>query len=376
MEVRVAELYGRKFKRDELRARIGELGQIAGLQRVVLDDGHARGVRAAVLRTGGGLDAEILIDRCMDLGRVNYKGAALAYRAPFGDVHPAFYNEQGLGWLRTFGVGLVTTCGMQNAGAPNVDEGQPQGLHGAVSVTPACELSERAEWRGDEYVFALTGKMREITATGLFGPNLCLTRTVSSALGARWIKIEDTVSNDGFTPAPLLFLYHINLGFPIVDAGARLLAASRSVTPRDAVAAPGLKVHARFEAPVPGYKEQVFFHELIPDARGQVCVAIAAPKRGRAEPLALAVEYPAAQLPLFTEWKQAGAGNYVVGLEPGNCSVLGRANERKAGRLQPLPPGGQRRFEVTLRVLEGTAEIRALERKLAGLKKPARTRKR
>lgn len=365
----MADVFGKRFARDAFRARVGEMGQAAGIERVVLDDGHARGVRAAILRTGSGLDAEILIDRAMDLGRVHYKGAPLAHRGAAGDVHPAFYNPDGLGWLRTFGVGLVTTCGMQNAGAPNVDEGAPYGLHGGLSATPACEIAEKAEWIGDEYVFSITGKMREITARGLFGPNLCLTRTISSALGANWIKIEDEVSNDGFTPSALLILYHINVGFPIVDEGARLLSAASSVVARDAVAAPGLATHDRFEAPIPTYKEQVFFHEMLSDAKGIVRVAISAPKRGKAERLAFVVEYPKAQMPMFSEWKQVGAGNYVVGLEPGNCSVLGRANERKQGRLRMLKPCERRRFELTLRVLEGAAEIRALEARLARLKR-------
>lgn len=369
----MADVFGKKWKRDAFRARVGEMGQAAGFERVVLDDGHARGVRAAILRTGSGLDAEIMLDRAMDLGRVHYKGHALAYRAPFGDVHPSFYNDSGFGWLRTFGVGLVTTCGMQNAGAPNVDQNQPHGLHGGLSTTPACEISESAEWRGDEYVVSITGKMREITATGLFGPNLCLTRTISSALGARWIKIHDVVSNEGFTPSPLLFLYHINVGFPILDEGSRLLSSATRVEPRDAVAVPGLPDHADFEAPVAGYKEQVFFHEMRTDAQGLVRAGIAAPRRASGERLAFVVEYPKSQLPMFSEWKQVGAGVYVVGLEPGTCSVLGRANERKQGRLKPLQPGEARTFDLTLRVLEGDAEIRALEKQLAALNRaPAR----
>lgn len=368
----MTDIFGKKWKRDAFRARIGEMGQVAGIERVVIDDGHARGVRAAILRTGSGLDAEILLDRAMDLGRVHYKGHALAYRAPFGDVHPAFYNDAGFGWLRTFGVGLVTTCGMQNAGAPNVDFDQPHGLHGGLSTTPACEISEKAGWDGDEYVVSITGKMREVTAKGLFGPNLCLTRTISSALGARWIKIHDVINNDGFTPSPLLFLYHINVGFPILDEGSRLLSSAINVEPRDAVAEPGLSNHAHFEAPTAGYKEQVFFHEMRTDAKGIVRAGIVAPKRASTERLAFVVEYPKKQLPMFSEWKQVGAGVYVVGLEPGTCSVLGRANERKQGRLKPLQPGESRTFDLTLRMLEGEAEIRGLERQLVTLKRSTR----
>ena len=48
-----------------------------------------------------------------------------------------------------------------------------------------------------------------------------------------------------------------------------------------------------------------------------------------------------------------GEGTYVVGIEPANCSVGGRAKERAAGTLQFLEPGEQRNFFVQLGVLEG-----------------------
>ena len=88
----MATLYGRTWTRAELARRAGDIGQLAGIERVVLDDGPARGLRAALLRTGSGLEAEILLDRAMDLGRVSFQGKALGYRAPSGNVHPSRYD--------------------------------------------------------------------------------------------------------------------------------------------------------------------------------------------------------------------------------------------------------------------------------------------
>jgi len=369
----MAKLYGRTWTKDELRARIGEAGQLAGIERVELDEGHARGTRAAILRTGGGLEAEILLDRAMDLGRVNFNGMALAYRGPFGDAHPSHYDARGMGWLRTFGGGLLTTCGLQNVGSPCEDEGQHHGMHGGISATPAAEVGVKAGWLGDDYALGITGKMREATDLGLFGPRLSLSRTIFSELGANWMRISDVVENEGFTESALMLLYHVNVGFPVVDEGARLLTAARSVEPRDEVAQAGLGREDRFEQPVAGYREQVFFHNLLSDSAGRATAAIVSPERPSGR-VALALEYSTGTLGRFTEWKMMGAGAYVVGLEPANCLVMGRADERKRGTLQTLKPGERKVFELKISVLTGADEIGALEDTLAGLKGKGGTR--
>ncbi|GMV82081.1 MAG: DUF4432 domain-containing protein [Planctomycetota bacterium] len=359
----MAQVFGRSWSKDELRRRVGDVSQLCGVERVVLDDGAARGSRAAIVRTGGGLEAEVLLDRAMDLGRVSFNGAALGFRAPCGDVHPSFYEEQGVGWLRSFS-GLLATCGLQNVGGPCEDGGLAHGVHGRINNTPAEQISVEQEWQGDEYAIRLRGKMREVTALGLFGPNLTLTRTLSTALGADWIELSDTVENEGFSEAALLLLYHINVGFPVVDDGARLLAAVRKTEPRDETAKPGLKAWDRFEAPQAGYAEQVFFHEMIPDAQGRVQTAIVSPERA-GKRLALCVDYDPATLPKFIEWKQMGAGPYTVGLEPANCLVMGRATERAQRGLTMLKPGERKSFSVKLRALADEASIGKLEDELA-----------
>ena len=56
---------------------------------------------------------------------------------------------------------------------------------------------------------------------------------------------------------------------------------------------------------------------------------------------------------------------YVTGVEPGNCSVLGRAWNRKNGTLQHIQPGEVREFELEIGVLDGAKEIAAFERRVA-----------
>ena len=50
------------------------------------------------------------------------------------------------------------------------------------------------------------------------------------------------------------------------------------------------------------------------------------------------------------EWKMAGAGTHVLGIEPANCYVEGRAAERARGTLVTLEPGESRTYELSLEV--------------------------
>jgi hypothetical protein len=123
----------------------------------------------------------------------------------------------------------------------------------------------------------------------------------------------------------------------------------------------------RGDAPKAGYAEQVFFHDVIPDGKGTGKAALVAPERDGAAPLGLCLEYDAKAMPRLIQWKQMGAGVYVMGLEPANCLVMGRAEERKRGTLPTLAPGEEREFRLRISVLSSAEEITALERELAGL---------
>ena len=60
-----------------------------------------------------------------------------------------------------------------------------------------------------------------------------------------------------------------------------------------------------------------------------------------------------------------GEGTYVMGLEPSNCGVEGRAKERERGTLQYIEPGGRRHYEVEIGVLTSNEEIDEFQEKIA-----------
>jgi hypothetical protein len=353
------KLYGTSYTKEELLKRIGNVSQVGGVTLVTLADGPEAGVRAAEIRTGAGLNFVVLLDRGMDVSRAEYHGASLAWRSAAGDVHPSFYEPHGLGWLRTFEGGLVTTCGLTYLGAPCIDDGRELGLHGRISHTPARNVSSGGEWKGDDYIMYVEGEMRESV---VFAENILLRRRIEANLGESRFRIHDVVRNEGFQKTPLMILYHINIGFPVVDDGSELIYDASESVARDEVARPGFDERGNFSAPISGYKEQVFFHDMNADPEGNVHTAIVNRKFDGGNGLGVYVKYRKPELNRFIEWKMMGEGTYVVGMEPANCLVQGRAKERERGTLQFIEPREVREFHLEIGVLSGENEIEQFER--------------
>lgn len=355
----MARLFGTDYTREELLRRVGDLSQLGGTRMVELHDGNQRGVRAVDFATGSGLQFTVLLDRGMDIGAASWCGRSLAWHGMPGPVHPAFHEREGLGFLRTFHGGLLCTCGLTYAGAPCTDEGEELGLHGRISHIPARSVCLDAAWEGDDYLFWVKGTARE---TAVFGPNVLLTRKVSARLGEDRLRVEDRIVNEGFEPTPLMVLYHVNGGFPVVDATTELLAPSTRAEPVTDYAASIADAWAAFTEPQPGVEEACYRHSLAADADGTVVVALV--NRALGEGFGYALEFRRDELPHFTEWKMMGQGMYVVGTEPCLMPLASRADLREQGQLPMLEPGESRTVTLDITVLHTAAQIAAVERRI------------
>jgi hypothetical protein len=346
-------LFGRDIGKRDLLMRAGDLSQVAGIRMMTLADGPEQGVRIADVRTGSGLRFQVTLDRGMDLSVAEYRGIPLAFRSPAGDVHPSRFEPAGRGWLRTFAGGLMTGCGMTYLGSPCADGEADLGLHGRLSHLQAARVAASEHWEGDDCTFTVSGSLRECT---MFGENLLLTRSIETALGRSIITIRDTVRNEGHGRSPLMMLYHINAGWPLVDTGTRLLTSAATTTPRDPAAAAGLAGARLCSPPVPDFAEQVFYHDCSADEHGYSAAFL----ENRTLSLGLLVRFRHKELRRLVEWKMMREGTYVMGIEPANCGVGGRESERRAGTLEFLDPEEERSFEVQIGVADGEAEIAAV----------------
>ncbi len=333
-----------KLSRIGLKKLTGSPSQIAGIRESTLSDGKGRGMRIAEVYTGSGLAFTIVPDRGMDIQQASYKGIGLAFITPTNYSHPSFYDPAPLGWLRNFGGGLVTGCGMVSAGAPEPAEKLP--LHGLLSNTPAENIVCVREWVDGKYLMSISGDVRE---SRMFGENLLLRRTVSTSMGSSTIEITDLVKNEGFKPSPLMLLYHINVGFPMLSEDSVIKAKKHSVVPRDETAANGIREWHKFDAPVKNFKEQCFYHDIPADKDGFARCTLSNAKLG----LDFEVAYRNNELPFFTQWKMTGEGEYVVGLEPANCHVEGQTAEKnKFKSLRIIQPDETIEFKVRISVIE------------------------
>lgn len=143
----MTELFGTSWSRRELLRRLGRLEQAAGVRLVTLGDGGGRGVRVLEFRTGTGFAFDVLVDRAFDVGRAELRGLPLAWLSGVGVEGPWYAEQEELGFLRGWGGGLLTTCGIEHAlfmaqdGAAQYHYPPKQtesfGLHGRVSGRPA-----------------------------------------------------------------------------------------------------------------------------------------------------------------------------------------------------------------------------------------------
>ena len=320
----------KKSELQTLRQYVGDPDSLFGIRDYTFNDGPARGMRALEVDNGKGLAMTFLPDRALDIPFLRYKGVNVSFASKVGLRAPAFYVEEaGRGFLKQFNAGMLTTCGMTYAGAACEDGERKLGLHGPVSNTPASKVAYETIYEGDEAILRLRGEVREAC---VFEENLLLTREVRIHTEKNVYQVVDRVENQGFAASPMMLIYHINFGYPFLDAGARIYVNSGHVEPRDAFAAEGLSIHDLMEAPEIGREEQCYFHTGFP---AQGFAMLHNEKLG----MAAALRFDAKALPLLCEWKCMRAGEYVLGLEPTTSGVLSRVAARENGMLITLEPG-------------------------------------
>lgn len=340
-------LYGKQYEMNELRKRVGSMDQVGGVRKVELADGNERGVEAFDFRTGSGLDFTVLAGRGMDIGAVTYRSYPLAWASSTGVPAASYFEPEGLGWLRGFHGGLISTCGLTYAGAPSTDGDEQLGLHGRVSNIPAKALSWGTSWHDDSYVMYAQGEMREAS---VFGPNMLMTRRVSAFLGYPMVHVQDVVENQGFAPREHMIVYHCNLGFPLMDANTELVAPSADVRGQTDFAQETIDSHTTFDEPGE-VEERVYYHTLKADEEGNTMVAVINRELGAG--IGLALSFNVNVLPNLVQWKMPGQGTYVMGIEPANCLVEGRPAERERGMLVELDPGESRTYDLRFNIYEG-----------------------
>lgn len=326
-----------------LREYVGDISQLADAREGRLVDGRSDGMRVIDVKTAKGLSFSILPSRGMDIAWASYKGLPLSFISKAGVVHPAYFEKDGMGFLRSFTCGMLTTCGLTYMGAPCEDENEMLGLHGRISNIPAQNVSIRKDWNGNRYEIDVSGEVQE---SRMFGENIKLIREFKTALDSSEIVVHDVIENCGFEKQPFMLLYHLNFGFPLVGEDTVLVHSAAKVIPRDAEAEKGLETYNTYEKPTSGYQEQVFYLDF--NDCGEAFCQLWNEKIQKG----VRVCFTTNEFKYFGVWKMMGKGDYVVGLEPCTWKPEGRAAARASGELEYIMPGEKREFTFVLKVIE------------------------
>lgn len=348
------------MKKQDILRRVGSMQQLAYVRPITHTEGRAGGLRGYMVKNGP-LSFEALADKCLDVGELSYKGVNISFLSKPGLQGRNHYDTHGGEAQRSIMGGLFFTAGLENICAPCTLEGKDYPMHGRIRTTPAEHLRADGRWVGDDYVLRVAGEMREAE---LFGENLVLRRSIETRYGEKSLRVVDEIENQSFRPEPLMLLYHINIGYPLLDEGTELLLPTRSVTARDRDAQGHEDGWNKMDAPRDNEPEYVFIHDLAGTEENWSAAAVVNEKLG----LGLLIEFSRENLPYFMEWKSTASGDYVLGLEPSNASVYGRPFHEKEGTLHRLAPFAAERNELRFTVLDGGEELGKARDYIAAMK--------
>ncbi len=305
---------------------IGTADQLVTLRRVRLLGGKGGGTEIIEVRSAGGLELDILPDAGLDIGQCRFNGINMSWMSKNGYDGPAHISPFENEFVNTFPGGLLYTCGLRSVGPANRDGGEWHPLHGRYHSLQAGQVC--AEIVNNEVI--VKGTIRE---TALFGHCLEVKRSIRIPAFGASVTVEDTVTNQTPRDEEIMQIYHCNFGYPLLSEKAKLvLPEERETIPRTAFAKTGLGKECEFSVPVDSEEERVFFQKMKKDFRA----TLENPELG----VKMTISWSGETLPILSQWRSMASGDYVLGLEPTNCYIMGRHDERKNGTLPILKAWG------------------------------------
>ena len=109
------------------------------------------------------------------------------------------------------------------------------------------------------------------------------------------------------------------------------------------------------EKPQSGYEERCYYYD-VKAKNTTAAVGIFNPDIERG----LVISFDKTTLDRFTQWKMMGEGEYVLGLEPGNCTPDGRDINRRDGILKFIDPNEEYKTHLEIKFTQNTEDIQCL----------------
>ena len=332
------------------KALIGNKEQLFKARRITFRDGMAEGIKAIELQNQNGLYATVIEDQCLNVYDFSYKGVNFAFQTKNGLISNNHFNGGVNEFSYYWPAGMLYTCGLYNVGEPTIENGVFHPQHGRVGMTSANNVS--IEYLENEV------KVNGTVKDALFcGHNLELKRQIVFPKNGKEITFYDKIVNLEPTTTEFMFMYHFNFGYPLLSPTAKIVKGKGDIID---VIGSGTNPGECFKvfAPKIEKSEEVYMHTATPDSNGYGYVALI----NNELKVGAYIKYKMDTLPNLIEWKNFVCHDYALGLEPSNCHILGRTKERLNGTLPTIDGYGEKRYEVTLGVLDGEEEILNFEK--------------
>ena len=268
--------------------RISNFEQVASLRRYIITDGRGKGLEV-IDCDNGNIRFLLNVSKACDIMQMYHRGQNLSFISKNG------FTKRELPFAKRFEGGMLYTCGLDSVGdREGFDE------HGSVHNIPAEII--RAECT--ETGITVETVIRD---TEICGKNLVLHRKIFAEIGGDSISIVDRLTNETYRDENYCLLYHVNLGYPLIDDGAKILADVTECLPRTDWAAKNISTAYEISVPMPNMEETCYYLSLQNPE-----VSLVNEKLGKK----FTVSYSGDTLPNFLAWKNMTSGDYAVGLEP------------------------------------------------------------
>lgn len=299
-----------------MNGKISNYMQIAYVRRYTLTEGKESGLK--VVEVNNGVLRFLLNEsKALDIMQLWHAGVNISFVCKNG------FTSREIPFVRRFEGGMLYTCGLDSVGTRAGFE-----QHGALHNTPA--KITRAECSEEGICVEA-----EITDSELFGKNLVLKRRITTSIGGDSVTVEDVLKNRGYAPAQYCLLYHVNLGYPMLDSEVTIEADERDVKPVTAWAGERIADRLTVGEAVANEEERCYFIE-----HNTPSVTVKNKKLGKA----FTLDYSKETLPCFVQWCSGASGDYALGLEPATTYLVDKFEYRS------LSPDKSVSFKITLSV--------------------------
>ncbi len=267
--------------------KISNFAQIAYVRRYVMSGGKEDGLRVIEVNNGK-LRFLLNESKALDLLQLWHNGTNISFVSKNG------FSKREIPFMRRFEGGMMYTCGLDDVGGREGYE-----LHGNFHNNPALVIECRCDESGIKIV-------SETDDTELFGHNITMRRTITTDILSDELNITDELINRGTKTENYALLYHVNVGYPMLDEGVTITSDATSVTPRNDWSKQQIKNRTTRVLPVDNEQETCYF---ITNKTPQILV------ENKKINKTFKLSYSDDTLPYFIQWNGGASQDYALGTE-------------------------------------------------------------